>query len=143
MVVPPAPQDAPPPQSSDTPLEHPTAAWQAVVDKVRRKNAALAALLKSAKLKGIEDGECAIEVPFSFYADRVKDLKNRELIAAMIAEVTGLSVAIRCEVAGATPPAALQASGAAQGEVSRTSDDVLKDATEVFGAALEAEPVHG
>ena len=124
-------------------LEHPTAAWQAVVDKVRRKNAALAALLKSAKLKGIENNECWIEVPFSFYADRVKDLKNRDLISSMIAEVTGLSVTIRCEVAGANPPSSqvTQSDGVAVGV--RTSDDVLNDATEVFGAALEAEPVHG
>ncbi len=115
--------------------------WTNVLATIRPKNAQLAALLGSSRLLGIEAGQCRIEVPFSFYADRLKDHKSADVVTTAIAAETGLETVIHCVVAGTTQASdnRHQISGQLTTYNSqlttRTQDDLARDVMEVFGVA--------
>lgn len=83
-------------------------AWPEVVAEIRLENASLGALLRSCQLVGAADNELVIQVPFSFYGDRIADNKNESLINAKVKSKLGVTGKIRCQLAEnqtpATPP---------------------------------------
>lgn len=110
--------------------------WKAVIEAVRTTNASLGALLRSAQLLELTDETGRIEVPFSFYADRIKDKKSMGIIAGAFATVVGSERSVQCVVAGSTPhssPPASPAGGLTPHPSSRSSDDVARDIVDVFG----------
>ena len=117
-----------------SPLDLP-AIWTAVIEKVRAQNASLAALLRSSSLLGLRNGEATVQVPFSFYADRLKDRKNLPVVLDVIKEITELDCTLVCTVAGVAVPAIKRSSDQAI-ETVRSQEEVTKDVMEVFGVEV-------
>jgi len=95
----------------------------------------------------VDSDECTIEVPFSFYADRIKDRKNSTIIIEAFAAEASIEATIRCVVAG-TAGEALGVRSKVPGNsltpdssplTSRTQDELAKDVLEVFGSASTVE----
>lgn len=143
-AVPPQQETAtvPPAASAPASLDDLPGLWTKIVQRVRAQNASLAALLRSSKLEALSQGECTVEVPFSFYADRIKDHKNGTILVEAIQAETSFTCTIRCALAGTTRPAPAATPASTETTSPRSQEDVANDVLEVFGAAApQAEPV--
>ncbi|MBI2589530.1 DNA polymerase III subunit gamma/tau [Candidatus Berkelbacteria bacterium] len=108
-----------------------SALWQKIITLIHAKNAPLAALLRSAKLVSLEETTCQIEVPFGFYADRVRDRKNAAILGEVFQAVVGRLIQVHCQVGGKNLATAQ----------TRTALDLEADVLEVFGQEKLGEHV--
>ncbi|MCA9388190.1 DNA polymerase III subunit gamma/tau [Candidatus Berkelbacteria bacterium] len=123
-----------------------TQAWPEIIAEIRLENASLGALLRSCLLVGAANNELVIQVPFSFYGDRIADTKNEAIINAKVKAKLGISGKIRCQLAqnqAPTPPPPPppmikdQSANQAVADESGQKESVLEAAKEIFGVRAE------
>lgn len=103
-TTPKEPVPTPKPRTKPAGNQELQAVWPMVIEQVRKKNVSLAALLKASRLMSAAEASCEIQVPFSFYADRLTDHKSQALIREILATLLGPIGPIRCVVAGSSTP---------------------------------------
>lgn len=94
--------------------------WSNFVSQIKVRNHALYAVLRSAQPEEITDEKIVIAVQFKFYADRLKEVKNRQLIEEAITKVAGKPLLIEINVKSTL-------------DISlKTNDDMVQNVVEVF-----------
>jgi hypothetical protein len=90
------------PVADEALLEQVQRAWQPILQRVKERNAPLAALLRDARAMGYADGVLHLAVPSDLARGQVQDATNAALLAEVIAETTGRQ--LRLEPSLARPP---------------------------------------
>ncbi len=75
-----------------------TKKWCNVLRISTKHNHSTRALLKSAKVTGIEGEALLLEVPFAFHKDRLESSRNLKIVETVLKEVFGLPLTISCSV---------------------------------------------
>lgn len=71
--------------------------WHNLLEHIKQHNASLAALLR-ASFYQVTDQTLIIQVPFAFYAERIKEKKNLKIIHDALTQITNDKWQIKCEV---------------------------------------------
>ena len=76
--------------------------WPNILEKVKQKRITTYAFLVEAQPVSLLDGELVLSFPQShkFHRDKVQQLENKELLQAIIKEIAGLEVQIKCILEG-------------------------------------------
>ncbi len=76
--------------------------WSAVLDTVRKQYNTLYSMLKAAQ-PVFNPGEVILECGFAFHKKQLTNSRNKGKLAAIISEVTGQNINIRCELVETMP----------------------------------------
>lgn len=79
-------------------VEEISSKWKTVVSEVSSVNNSVSALLKMARLAGVEGKSIILEVPFDFHKERLETSKNRTIIEEILYGVLDEEVHIKCDV---------------------------------------------
>lgn len=96
--------------------------WHDIVDKIKEKNASLAAILNDSHLASIKNNNLAIAVKYKFHNDKICDKKNKPLVEDILQQITGENYTISCFI----DPKFVR-----KRELLET-DDILEDAINIF-----------
>ncbi len=72
--------------------------WVELIEKVGEKNRSLTSLLKDSEFLGIQDDKLVIRVKFKFYAERINDKKNYNILIEAAQEAFGKKLKIDCPI---------------------------------------------
>ncbi len=72
--------------------------WKAIVSEVGSVNNSVSALLKMARLVGVDGRSILLEVPFDFHKERLETAKNRTIIEEILSSILEEEMHIRCDV---------------------------------------------
>lgn len=72
--------------------------WENFVLEIKPYNNHLYAFLENAHIMDLNQGVLTIEVPFSFYKDRIETAKSREVLSSVFRKMFGASCKIVCNV---------------------------------------------
>jgi len=72
--------------------------WQTIVTEVSSVNNSVSALLKMAKLAGVDGRSILLEVPFDFHKERLETSKNRTIIEEILSTILEEEMHIKCDV---------------------------------------------
>ncbi len=72
--------------------------WNTVITEVSSINNSVSALLRTAKLAGVEGRAITLDVPFDFHKERLETSKNRTIIEQTLSSVLHEDMHIKCNV---------------------------------------------
>jgi len=72
--------------------------WNTVITEVSSINNSVSALLKMAKLAGVDGKSVLLEVPFDFHKERLETTKNRTIIEEILSGILEEEMHIKCDV---------------------------------------------
>jgi len=72
--------------------------WNTVITQVSSINNSVSALLKTAKLAGVEGRAITLDVPFDFHKERLETNKNRMIIEQTLSSILHEDMHIKCNV---------------------------------------------
>jgi len=72
--------------------------WKTIVTEVSTVNNSVSALLKMAKLAGVDGRSILLEVPFDFHKERLETSKNRTIIEEILSTILEEEMHIKCDV---------------------------------------------
>jgi len=72
--------------------------WKNIITEVSSINGSVSALLKMAKLAGVDGKSILLEVPFDFHKERLETSKNRVIIEEILSKILEEEMNIRCDV---------------------------------------------
>ena len=109
--------------------------WSEVLKKLREDNASIETLLRSAKLLGVDGSEVNLEVYYEFHKERLESSRCREVLSAVISDVSGLNnVKVVCNLVEAPKNLRKRADVVqADGLTENGEGDIIQAAKEIFG----------
>ncbi len=72
--------------------------WKTIVTEVSSVNNSVSALLKMARLAGVDGRSILLEVPFDFHKERLETSKNRTIIEEILSTILEEEMHIKCDV---------------------------------------------
>lgn len=108
---------------SNLTLEEITAAWPAVIAKIKAVNSPLATLVKNSPLLSVEQGTIELEVKYRFHKEHLESKKHYALLTGIVEEVCGKKAKIIFTVNTETAPTV-------------TTAEALGNVLQVFGGEL-------
>jgi DNA polymerase III subunit gamma/tau len=85
------------------PYETVESRWADIATRMRSVNSSIMALLKTAKLIGMEGRFLILEVYFPFHKERLESTKNRTVLEGVLKETYGVPLGVRCVVSSNKP----------------------------------------
>lgn len=95
------------------------AAWPQILQRVRSRSVAAAALLKACEPVDMEEGRIVLRFRYSFHRDKVEEQANKSLVEEVVSSVLGEFYPIHCVLGGPSPT---DAPPSASGEEPRPED---------------------
>ena len=83
--------------------------WQQILDSVGKRNRLFAALVRPARLVGVQGNRLILEISTSSHRDRIMKDENRRTLEDALQEVLGIPLQVECRLPGEAPPAAREA----------------------------------
>jgi len=82
------------------PTDEMIALMENIIHKVKLINASVAGVLRSCKVKRIEDGNIVFEAAYAFHKERLEDKKTCEIIEQVVKEITGKKLHLQAVLRG-------------------------------------------
>ncbi len=118
--------------------------WSECVSLVQKENNSLSFVLKMAEPAKIEGCKLIVNLPFSFHADKIKEIKNKACVEDALKELFGERIELDCVVKDGMVQDTATAFGSSSPAVVRPSDGLkpseapkdLSDLAEAFGGEV-------
>ncbi len=106
------------------------ASWIQILEKTRERDMKIEALLRSAKLMGVDNGEIQVGVFYQFHKERLEVVQNRKLLDEICSDILGtplkISYVLQDRETSPSEPVDLPLTPA-------TPQDIINAAEEIFG----------
>ncbi len=106
--------------------------WEKILEKVKTYNHSIAAFLKAASPIEIKNNEILLGFHYQFHKEKINELKNRNIVENVIAEVLGSSFRIKCILISQEK----QEAKVNLNENNKKEDNLLDNALKIFGGEI-------